>query len=125
MKLALVLLSFLLLGSAVAHEMTPTYPELGVSHVDGVLKAELQMFNKREDVEYYELGVFDADWEPIPFVSNYKILRLNYLGHVRFDVYVRKVDADRAAYVCSKSMLRREKTTEAVVSSKICSKFKH
>lgn len=101
--------------------MTPTYPELKSSYIPGVLTTKLQLFNKREDVSYYEIGVFDSDWNPIPFVTAYKLLKMEYLSHVEFDVYLNNNDKSIAVYVCSKSKLRRD---EASISSRICSKFK-
>lgn len=109
---------------AVAHEMTPTYPKLEYSHLDGVMKTTMQMFNKRADVEYYEIGVFDKDFNPIPFVSSFSIVKIEYLGHVTFDVYIRKTDAQRASYICSRSKLRKEDTVRTAVSSRICSKIR-
>ena len=107
-----------------AHEMVPTYPRLEVSHVDGLLKATMKMFNKRADVEYYEVGVFDKDFNPVPFVTSYNVFKLEYLGHVTFDIYIRAQDRDRAVYVCSKSKIRKDSNTKTAISSKICSKFK-
>ena len=107
-----------------AHEMVPTYPRLEVSHVDGLLKATMKMFNKRADVEYYEVGVFDKDFNPVPFVTAYNVFKLEYLGHVTFDIYIRAQDRDRAVYVCSKSKIRKDSNTKTAISSKICSKFK-
>jgi hypothetical protein len=72
----------LLAFPAYGHQMVPSHPVLKPSHVSGVLKTELELFNKRKDVEYYELGVFDADWNPIPFVSAYKVAHVRYLGHL-------------------------------------------
>jgi hypothetical protein len=92
--------------------------------VSGVYKTTMEMFNKRQDVEWYEIGVFDSEWNSIPFVSSYKIIQLPYLGHVTFDIYVRASDKERATYICSKSKLRKVDTTKTSVSSKICSKFK-
>lgn len=107
-----------------AHEMTPTYPKLAPSHLDNVYKTTMEMFNKREDVEFYEIGVFDENWNAIPFVTSYNIIKLRYLGHVAFDVYIRKDDVSRAEYICSKSKLRKDGNTKTAVSSRICSKFK-
>jgi hypothetical protein len=84
----------------------------------------MEMFNKREDVEFYEIGVFDENWNAIPFVTSYNIIKLRYLGHVAFDVYIRKDDVSRAEYICSKSKLRKDGNTKTAVSSRICSKFK-
>lgn len=109
---------------AVAHEMTPTYPKLRPSHLDNVYVTTMEMFNKRQDVEFYEIGVFDEDFNPIPFVSKYTVIKLRYLGHVTFDVYIRKQDVGRATYVCSTSKLRKNDSVRTAVSSKICSKFR-
>ena len=113
-------------SQAFAHEMTPTYPKLRPSHLDNVYVTQMEMFNKRKDVEYYEIGVFDKDMKPIPFVSKYNIVNIKYLGHVTFDIYIRKDDVSKAEYVCSTSKLRKDPTTNTrnIVSSKICSKFK-
>jgi hypothetical protein len=109
---------------AAAHEMTPTYPKLEPSHLDGVVKTTMKMFNKREDVEYYEIGVFDSDFNPVPFVTSYNIIKIKYLGHVTFDVYIRKGDMDKAHYICSRSKLRKDESIRTAVSSLICSKIK-
>ncbi len=119
-----IMILMMLFGNAYAHEMTPTYPKLEPAFVSGVYKATMEMFNKRQDVEWYEIGVFDKDFNPIPFVSSFKLLNLNYLGHVKFDIYIRESDKNRATYVCSKSKLRKEDSTKTAVSSRICSKFK-
>src|SRR5210317_1501802 len=111
-------------SSVQAHEMVPTYPRLEQAHVDGLLKATMKMFNKRADVEYYEVGVFDKDFEPVPFVTAYNVFKLEYLGHITFDVYIRASDRNRAVYVCSRSKIRKDSTTKTAISSKICSKFK-
>ena len=53
MRLLLLLLFPL---SAFSHEMTPTYFKFERSHLDGVYKTQVKLFNKRKDVEFYELG---------------------------------------------------------------------
>jgi hypothetical protein len=118
------LLPLLLVAGAYAHEMTPAYPKLEPSYVSGVHRASLEMFNRREDVQFYEIGVFSKDWEPVPFVTAYAIMKLDYLRRVKFDVYIRNEDVARAAYVCSKSKLRSDTSNITAVSSRICSKFK-
>jgi|SaaInl5LU_22_DNA_1037371.scaffolds.fasta_scaffold00237_17 hypothetical protein len=112
-------------GTASAHEMIPTYPKLSTVAIDGVYKTTMKMFNKREDVEFYEIGVFDKDFKEIPFVSTYKILKIRYLSHVTFDVYIRKADYEAATYICSKSKLRKASDIRTAISSRICSKFQH
>lgn len=120
----LIIMFLLVSFPALAHEMTPTYPKLTPSHLDNVYKTTMEMFNKREDVEYYEIGVFDEEWKPIPFVTSYNIIKLRYLGHVTFDIYIRKADVSRAEYVCSISKLRKDDQTKTAVTSRICSRFK-
>ena len=119
-----ILFSLLLITPVHAHEMIPTYPKLENAHVSGLLKATMKMFNKRADVEYYEVSVMDKNFQPIPFVTAYNIFKLKYLGHVTFDVYIRDEDKNRAEYVCSMSKLRKDSSTKSAISSKICSKFK-
>lgn len=109
---------------AIAHEMTPTYPKFRPSVQDGIVVTTMQMFNKRADVQYYEIGVFDKDRNPVPFVSSYSIMKIEYLGHVTFDVYIRKSDLDRVTYICSKSKLRKDSNVRTAISSMICSKVK-
>jgi len=109
---------------AQAHEMLPTYPRFAPSYVEDVMQVQMRMFNKRRDVEWYEVAVFDADWKPVPFVTGYRILKVEYLSHVTFDVYINKQDADRATYICSQSKLRRQKEDGTIIASRICSKFK-
>ena len=76
MRFAALLLAFLSAHKAVSHEMLPSHPVLRVSYVGGVLQTQMQLFNKRQDVEYYEIGVFDEEWNPVPFVTGYRIIRL-------------------------------------------------
>ena len=107
-----------------SHEMVPTYPKLGPSHIDGLQKTSLTVFNKRVDVEYYEIGVFTEEWEPIKFVSNYKIFKVPYLSTVNFEIYIRDEDKARAVFVCSQSKLNKVSKTRTAISSRICSRFK-
>ena len=110
---------------AFAHEMTPTYPKWKYAFVDDLIVTRMQIFNKRNDVEYYELGVFDKDWRPIPFVSQYQILNIKYLERVEVDVYIRESDIFNAEYICSRSKVKTEDLKSSSISSKICSRFKN
>jgi len=88
-------------NKAQAHEMVPTYPKWELSYLgENLVKTTMTMFNKREEIEYYEIGVFDDNWEPIPFVSQYQVLKIPYLSTVTFDVYIRKDDKYKARYIC-------------------------
>ena len=119
-----VILCLLLCSNVLAHEMTPTYPKWQVSYISGVQKATMKMVNKREDVEWYEIGVFNKEWKPIPFVTSYKILQVKYLTQVNFDVYINSSNKDKAEYICSLSKLRGNNNNKPMVASKICSRFK-
>ena len=119
--LALLLCSSL----AFSHEMTPTYPEWQVSYSGGIKKTTMELWNSREDVQYYEIGVFTEDFkESVPFVTSYKIMKVDYLSHVKFDVYIRENNIKDARYICSLSKLRSNNVSKALVATQICSKFK-
>ena len=92
--------------------------------MEKIIKTSMEMFNKRADVEWYEIGVFTKDFKSIPFVSQYKIIKIPYLTKVKFDVYIDSKNKKRAVYICSMSKLVSDKKNQALVASKICSKFK-
>ena len=114
----------MLCGSVAAHDMTPTYPEWKMSFIPSAKMTTMQIFNKRADVEWYQIGVFDKEWNSIPFVTRYKILNIKHLQRVKFDVYVNKTNADLAEYICSTSKLRGNDNFKPIVESRICSRFK-
>lgn len=125
-KIGLFVLGLILGGvtaKAVAHEMTPTYPEFTPSHINGIYKTTINMFNTRKDVGYFEINVYDEEWYDIPYVSTAGILKLEYLKHASFDVYIRSEDLSRAVYICSTSMLTGAKNNQTLMASKICSKI--
>ena len=119
-----VILWLLLCGSVAAHDMTPTYPKWKMSFIPSAKMTTMQVFNKRSDVQWYEIGVFDKEWQPIPFVTRYKIINIKYLHRVKFDVYVNEENAKVAEYICSTSKLRGNDDFKPIVESKICSRFK-
>tara|TARA_R100000908_G_C3616785_1_gene64259 strand:+ start:97 stop:450 length:354 start_codon:yes stop_codon:yes gene_type:complete len=116
----------LLLNFAVhSHEQTPTYPTWKSSGIDGIKKTNIRIWNKRPDIEFYEIGVFEEDREtPIPFVTSYKIIPVGYLKEVKFDIYIREKNIAEARYVCSLSKLRSNDRSQALLATRICSKFK-
>jgi len=119
-----VILWALLSSIVAAHDMTPTYPKWKMSFIPSAKMTSMEVFNKRSDVQWYQIGVFDEDWQPIPFVTRYKILRVKYLSRVKFDVYVNDNDSKKAEYICSTSKLRGNDDFKPIVESKICSRFK-
>ena len=84
----------------------------------------IEIFNKRSDVEYYEIGLFDKEWNPVYFVADYKVVQLKYLTGTSIDIYIAKENRERVEYVCSRSKIRKGSDTRTAVSSRICSRFK-
>jgi len=111
-------------GYASAHEFTPTYPKLKNSYVEGVLYTTMTLFNMRKDVEYYEFGVFNAEWEKVPFAMQQKVMRFKHLEKKKVDIYIREKDKEEVVFICSKSKLVVTGTAKTSVSSRICSKVK-
>ena len=107
-----------------AHQFTPTYPVLQPSHVDGVMVARMTLFNRREDVQFYDVSVFDSEWNSIPFATENQPVKINYLETKPINVYIRESDVKRVTYICTQSKLVKQSTTGSLVSSKICSKVK-
>ena len=124
MKYFVITLLMGLFGYANAHQFTPTYPKLEPSYVEGILEAKMVLFNRRNDVEYYELGVYDAEWNPVPFTSTSKLIKVAYLETKRIDVYVRNSDRKRVVYICTISKLSTNTKDTTLISSRICSKVK-
>ena len=104
--------------------MTPTYPKFKSSFMDGLLVTEMEIFNKRSDVKYYEIGVFDKDFTPLPFVSSFTVYEVDYLQKIKFEVYVRQKDEPKITYICSRSRVLEQKVSNTSVTSTICSKIK-
>lgn len=112
-------------GHASAHQFTPTYPKFDTSFVEGVQQAKMELFNKRTDVWFYELGVFDKDWNKLPFASSQgRVLRVEYLETKNIEVYVKTPDVSRVTYICTESRLLKQDAKGTSVSSRICSKVK-
>ena len=93
----------LFFNSAAAHELTPTYPEIEPAYVDGVSVIKMKMWNRRSDASYYEVNVFDGEWKSVPFATPDKIMKLGYLEHKSFELYIRDADYDKVEYICTTS----------------------
>lgn len=122
MKKFIILILFSL--SSLAHEMTPTYPTWSPSHIATVVKTQMQIFNKREDISYYEIEVFSPEWENLGFVSTYNILDVAYLETKKFDVYMTEGTSIAAEYICTTSKIRSEDSKQTSLASRICSRLK-
>jgi len=119
-----MLLLIVLSGQASAHQWTPTYPTLEPSYVSGVLRARMLLYNARSDISYFQIDVFDDDWNSVPFATTDKLVNVNYLSRKTIDIHIREKDKDRVRYFCtsSRSLSQQEKGT--IVTSRICSKIK-
>lgn len=111
-------------GLSNAHEFLPTYPKLIQSYVPNVLYTQMDLFNKRENIRFYQLEVFDDEWKKVPFATAEKIIKVEYLEKKEIDIFIRSEDKSRARYICSRSKLIVEEVTKPIMASRICSKIK-
>jgi hypothetical protein len=120
-----ILLAAALAGSsAAAHELTPTYPELVPSYIDGVSVTKMNMWNRRNDVSYYEIGVYDVDFNPLPFAAPERIFYIGYLERKTLEIYIRDSDIERVEYICTSSKQLKEDVKSTGIKSMICSRVK-
>jgi hypothetical protein len=120
-----LLLLLLASGSAMAHELTPTYPKLTPSYIPGVLSTHVVLWNARQEVGYYKVEVFDEDMQPVSFISTGGDLKkVDYLGRSHIEIFIREEDKNKATFICTQSKLRRGSAQRSLVSSKVCSKIK-
>ena len=119
-----IILIVLLTSSVLGHEMVPTYPVFQPSIMESVKKTRMEIFNKRSDVEWFQIVVLNKEWELLPFVTRYKILNVPHLKNVKFDVYINDKNSKQAEYICSISKLRGNDSSKPIVESRICSRFK-
>lgn len=103
--------------------MTPAYPEVKPSHVSDVVKVEMSLFNSREEIQYYQVDLFDLNWTNIPFSTTYRIIKIEYKEKKAFNVYIRKSDMDEAVYLCTTSKVRKSNKSKTLISSRICSRL--
>jgi hypothetical protein len=111
-------------NSAAAHELTPTYPEFKPSYVDNVSVTTIKLWNRREDVNYYELSVHDEDWKPIPFASTSNLIKIDYLESKIFEVFIRDADLEKVEFICTTSKLLKDDVLSTGITSRICSRVK-
>ena len=124
MRISLIFVLCLFGFQSNAHEMTPTYPVLDSSYINGVVVAKMKLFNRRQDVNYYEINVFTEDWKSVSFATTDRLLKVDYNKNKMFNVYIRFADVKRAKYICTTSKVFKGGNQETLVSSMICSKIK-
>jgi len=111
-------------GQLSAHEMTPTYPKMRLSYLEGAYETTMSIFNRRPEVRFYQIDVFDESFEPIPFATSYRIIQVEHLQRAQFDVYIRRVDLENATYICTSSKIARSDSSRTAIASRICSKIR-
>lgn len=117
-------MSILFASSVSAHEWTPTYPKIEQHYMKSVILVKMHMFNRRDDVTFYEIDVFDDEWNPITFVTQQRIFRIKYLERKNIEIYFKQEDEDRITYICTRSKILKNDSAGANVKSRICSKIK-
>ena len=123
----LSLLLLLVCVEVTAHQWTPTYPKFRVSYVSGVHTTDMKLYNTREDVDYYQIQVFDGYFNPIKFAiagGQTDVINVPFRKTTSVSVYVPSSESSRVVYVCSRSMILKEEETASLLSSRICSKVK-
>jgi len=121
-KLITAVVASLMATTAYAHEWTLTYPKFELSFIEDIVVTTMTLFNKRSDVEYYEITVHDADWNLVPFASATKLVYIPYLGKESVEIYIREADCDRIEYICTTSKQLLLDAPSSGVDSRICSK---
>ena len=109
-------------GPATAHELIPTYPELKQSYIPEVLQTKVKMWNARVDVNYYKIEVTDKDWNNVPFITEEKVFKLDYMQRREIEIFLPSDTS--ATYICTRSMLQKDSKSRSMISSKVCSKVK-
>ena len=123
----LALLSLFLCGSATAHQWTPTYPEMRLSYISGIHTTDMKLYNSRGDVDYYQVQVFDGYFNPIKFAisgGQTDVINVPHKKTRSVSIYVPSSEVSRVVYICSRSMILKEKESASLLSSRICSKVK-
>ena len=123
MMLRSLILLILISSSAIAHEQTPTYATWSPSHIEGAVKTEIKIFNKRDDVDYFEIGVFTPDFESLSFVTTWNIIEIGYLETKVIDIYMTEANSISAQYICSISKIRSGDQDQTGIESQICTKL--
>ena len=125
MKKLYYALAMMLMSVAVsAHELTPTYPVIESAYLTGVSTIKMSLWNRRNDAKYYEINVYDVDWNPVDFATTERLMKVEYLERKSFDIYIRDDDKDKVEYICTVSKQLKEDVKSSGIKSRICSRMK-
>lgn len=120
----LILTTALTTAVSFAHQMTPTYIKLSRTSNQEVLQTTVTITNRRNDVNYFELSVFNDEWKPVPFATFQRVIEIPFSKSKSASVYIKRTDSIEVAYVCSSSKIVKVEQTKPIVISKVCSKMK-
>lgn len=124
MKYYAIAVAMLFANVATAHEMTPAYPKFERSYISGILQTKLRLWNRREDASYYEINVYDEEWNKISFAAVDRIIRIDYLETKTFEIFIKETDIDKVEFICTTSKLLKDEVNFTGITSKICSRVK-
>ena len=82
----------------------------------------MTLFNKRKEIKYYEIFVYDEKWNTIPFASSDKLINVPYLSQKTVEIYIREIDCERIEYICTTSRRFVDDAESTGIDSRICSK---
>lgn len=111
-------------GVLKAHEMTPTYFKFRHSASKQIYQTSLSLFNRREDQQFYQVSVYDKDFNHIPFASKTRLIKLKVHTKQKFTVFIKKEDLDDVVYICTESKTPKGQLESTGITSRICSKRK-
>ena len=118
----------MLCGNVYAHQWTPTYIYFTPSHVSGIYSTKMKLYNARADVDYYQVQVFDGQFNPIKFAvtgGENDVIHVRHKSYKYVEVYVPSYEVSRVVYVCTRTMILKKFETASLVSSRVCSKVKN
>lgn len=124
MKYWTIAAAMLFANVAAAHEMTPAYPKFESMYLKGILQTTMKIWNRREDASYYEINVYDEEWNEIPFTIVDKIVQVGYLETKSFNIFIREEDLEKVEFICSTSKLLKREVINTGITSRICSRVK-
>lgn len=124
MKYWMIAAAILFANVAAAHEMTPAYPKFETTYLNGILQTTMKIWNRREDASYYEINIYDEEWNKIPFSIVDRIIKVDYLETKSFNIFIREEDAEKVEFICSTSKLLKKEVNYTGITSKICSRVK-
>ena len=115
--LALALMT--IMSGANAHEMTPTYFDLGPSSVPNVDCVKLKLFNRRTDVNKYQFEAYDEEWVPVAYASYNREIELQMGEGADVELFFKRKDRDKVYYICSRSVLDGNTSISSLICSKV------